>query len=419
MNFLTSSTDDLEGIVNSYNFQIIEPCKFKQWPWHSDEHGCFLLFDKTTNEFYHIYRHQIQHFDNKGHSVAEVVGKEYDCDFDFTFRYYFVPPPKPSTCRTPSLVEKKQGLVAVSEKYQTENTPITNQYTKFSVHLGMDINTINSAFDVDVHGSRVMNNLHCLMSTYCSKILPLLNEGEQINWVSLEQRKQINHLLPEQLFDVICNGSTNQLTLLRPCSIVNDWRLFLDGLRNQVMGIIKLAADSYHPDINEIFMNPEKFRERKICSASTFASSRHIVHEFRCSAKNSDHCPHIMAATNLNGQLELNVNADLCHFLLSRYLETFDESQVNATFDFKCQYNMTIPKISKKNATQHYSYDHHQQQQQHHHRSIDHTQNNVQIFQSFMGRHVMLHRMCVPTKYLSVNWFRFILKLLDLEKSLN
>lgn len=405
MKFLLNSTQDLDGIENASNYHIIT-CKFINWPWHSDCHGCFLLLDKNTNELYHVYRHQTIHFDEECVGVPEIV-RVYDMEFDYNIKHYFAPeklveiqpPPQPS----PPSLPIQLPILLPPPIIQVVNNVRAEQFVRFSVKIGLDMHSVNGAFNVDIFGLRVYNHLYSLLELYVSLLLPQLNNVLTSNQLKAET---LNHLVPEQLFDVIVRYNS-QFVFLRPCTIVREWCIFLDGLRTQIFGIIQALAESNHSDVNEIFATKEKFREKKICSASTFASSRHIVNEFRCPSKNVQECPHIVAVTNAKGQLELRPDVTLCHFLLASYLDHYEESFVNITFGFHCKFasNRLLP-TKRQECLAVYN------------RSTDHAQNNITIFQALFGRHVLLHRMCIPAKYLTVDWFRFVLKLFNLEQLL-
>lgn len=396
MKFLLSSTHDFQGVENLNNFQIIEPCKFVQYPWHADRNGCFLLQDKCSNELYHVFRHQDVHFDSEGLCVPEAI-RECDLEYDYCFKRYFHKEPVPEKCVT--VTEKDESVNLSMTVCLPEDVAPKTQRCRFSVNLGPDISDTFGAFNVEVFGSKTYLHLQNLMQTYMETILPVLNDKQRLSWPWLETNT-VNHLLPEQLFDIVIKGG--RCVFLRPCSIVNEWRLFLDGLRTQILGVIRKLAESTHPDVSHIFETRDKLREKKVCSSSTFASSRHIVNEFRCPSKTMAECPHIRLQTSKEGKLELNAEAHLCHFLLCAYLDQYDEAVVNLTFGFKCHFTQSLPVSDVK------CYN----------RAIDHTQNNIAVFQALFGRQVMLHRICLPSRYLSIDWFRFVLKLLELERTL-
>lgn len=460
LDFILTSTSDFDGLENAANYQIIQPCKFIQWPWHSDAEGCFILLDKVTNEYWHVYHNQVQVVDRIGHTIPQMFSAN-DHTYDYSTQCYFyrVSSTKNSTLKKNSLitntnvnnkmgedmensdsslapssnmvaakVSKAHKMVPVQPMYtindvgksvyKTENSPLLQQNTRFSVNLGLDLGNTYSIFDTHKFGIDVHSNLYKLLRLYIDTILPSLNNGLTLEQVVNDSNVAggntdnivINHLLPEQLFDVVSVYS--HFCFLRPCSIIRDWSDFLGGLRNQIMGVIRLLAQTNDGTLKAMMEKKEKLREKKVCSAHTFATGRNIIPEFRCSAKNSRECPHIIAQINADRICVLDEKATLCHFLLAEYLATYDESVVNATFGFKCHFVNPLPRHVPSldfNPTGREdplttSYN----------RNVDYTHNNIDVFNLLMGRHVNVHRMCLPQRFLTLDWFLWLLKLINI-----
>lgn len=416
MKFLTSVDEDISGIDAAITYQIIRPCPFIAWPWHSDKRGCFLLLDKITNDHWHVYNDQSLARDINGMCIADML-RMIDNNYEFQIRHYVEEeeegeqrhpqqdtlPRVAENCLTVDLLQRTaQG----QSLYLTENTTFCVPKTRFAVNLGRELTYTFGAFNTRHFGLATFTNMHIIATKYIDEILPHLNDTINIKSILATNREEhqniiLNHLLPEQLFDAVVPFGGAPL-FLRPCSIVRSWQVFLEGWRNQIMGVVRSLAASSMEEVKALICTQDKLREKKICAASTFISSRSVVQEFRCSAKTAADCPHIRNAINKQSKLlVLSADVVLCQFLLYEYLQNYDDGVVNNTFGFKCQFAVALP-----SATGHsHVYN----------RNIDHAHANVSIFQGLVGRHSNLHRMCIPQRYLTIDWFRWTLKLLNIE----
>lgn len=434
MRFLSHSEEDIGGVENSNEFQIIRPCKFITWPWHSDKHGCCIVYDKIKGDYWHIYLDQNIVLDMSGKPIADLIYQIFE-HYDYSIRNYFrqafdrtatiggsgggsggdaihVDLHYNQECLTKDLVQRNERGETI---YITENTEACIPCTRFGVNIGKDLLSTCGAFDTNVHGlTECYRYMHILTTTYIHEILPQLNQNIDVAKILSNKEEQqnnviLNHLLPEQLFDVIVQygvgsggGGGGGLLFLRPCSIVQNWAVFLNGWRNQLFGVVRSLASGSADDVKQLISIQDKLREKKLCSAATFTSVRSIIPEFRCSAKSAEECPHIQNAINVHKQLVLKQDIVLCNFLLSAYLEKYDDATVNTMFQFKCQFPLSLP---PKNDPRGHNYN----------REIDYSHQNISVFQGLFGRQTNLHRMCLPAQYLTIDWFRWTLKLMNIR----
>lgn len=201
--------------------------------------------------------------------------------------------------------------------------------------------------------------------TYHSKIEPVMNG---------------KHLSVQSLFDCAFTGD-NRMIFLRPLKFSDDSTFYA---HNREVFFKLLSC----------FMNKNKIegtsREGKACNAEFFTGARCQAPEFKCAYNSYDSCQH-RYDNMIEGKLIRHRPAVLCKYLIRAYVEEFHDS-ADQILGFKCKFAELDDEHPGYPSSAIYAYQH------------------------IYKRRSMIHRMCIPTRFISKMWYEYYqTEILDIE----
>ncbi|ABQ08819.1 hypothetical protein SGHV046 [Glossina pallidipes salivary gland hypertrophy virus] len=253
------------------------------------------------------------------------------------------------------------------------------------------------------------------------------------------------------LFDFLLRNIDNKMFFLRKIHMVTPQYHF-DTLRRTIMSIIsEYGIATYNP-------HWQGQRIKSTCNAAHFASSSSkqaaklfVPEELRCSAHTIAQCPHIRAlltnhfikeykhkgtlldlgSTNtvvqslmsrlitdeffsdenkILSQMAINKEIPVCTFLLFFYKQFFDNDEIDVSLGFSCLLSQKYNNIMNRDALIKSSIDDKKR--------VSHASKNLQALEKLFDRNNDLHRLCIPAKYLTSQWYIWFLKLLKINVDL-
>lgn len=208
------------------------------------------------------------------------------------------------------------------------------------------------------------------------------------------------NLNPFCLFDLamlaFSDGETTA-RYLRPTTLTSTFPEFLHLYRAVLFEVIRQYAES-DECLDEYNMMAKSVRDRSVCSARVFTEKRNITPELKCLSSTAASCPHIQAHMQ-SGRLSLFKPEKICHFLVDKLLDDYDETEINTVLGFKCCFQEDSPlpgndANASKLANVHMA--------------------KLRVFActKLIGRRVKIHRLCLPSEYLTAEWYLWTLSIL-------
>lgn len=257
---------------------VIRPCTINN-AFHitaSGHGGCFLA-EKSTGEFFHVYKNVDITFTRNGTALFEAI--------DFGVKYFY-------------------------ERYFNRNdvvfyTPL--EMYNFSVITDMCQSSVEIKYLV-----KLVNEY------YINQIKPIIKPYD---------------LHPQLLYDIAIENKC--IKFLRPIKLIDSAVHFYLGQRNAFFHMLKLYARS--EECRARYVSKEnKIREKLICSPSSFIT-RSAPLELKCEYGSYERCMHSIENESA-GYFELKKPEKLCKFALRKMLEHHEEAMVAAELEFSCQF---------------------------------------------------------------------------------
>lgn len=189
-----------------------------------------------------------------------------------------------------------------------------------------------------------------------------------------EYREKIQPILEDEYIDPICLFDNvfdgDQFIHLRPITLARDFDSFICGVRRIFFTMFKQIKFA---DVENV-----AFKDRLVCNSKSFIGQR-APPELNCESPDEGSCPHIIAALDNTGTLDIEkVPQRFCKFLLKKIIETESLDFANSRFGFKCQFIDSEIKYM------------------------------LQIF-----KRTNFHRLCIPDQFLNKDWFEWFYQLLN------
>lgn len=393
MQFLENFKDGLDEM-----FQQPQQCRFLSSVLHASDNGCCIL-ESADGRVFHAFKKLPITLSVEGVPVHSIYEKNpakkvytmtpYKNNAGY-FRFiteitadhidYFL-----------SLCDTRENLIYALRRHLTKY--IIRDLPKLTgVEVSSDnmSDTIAAPVDTDESGRR--------------SLITRENQTEQS--LALKYLRSLDldtcpNLNPFCLFDVALlafseDGTTARY--LRPTTLANTFPDFLHLYRMALFEIIRNYAES-DECISEYNMMMKSVRDRSVCSARTFTEKRHTTPELKCLSNTAASCPHIQAQMQ-SGRLSLYKPDKICHFLIDKLLDDYDETEINTVMGFSCcfQNDSPIKNSELKNNT----------------KFADIHMAKLRVFActKLIGRRFKIHRLCVPSEYLTAEWFLWTLSLL-------
>lgn len=206
------------------------------------------------------------------------------------------------------------------------------------------------------------------------------------------QIDRLIHMHPLSLFDcALVNSNIVNLFYMQPTQIVPTFREFVSYYRAILFEILYEYAKS--DECQKLFQNnPRKLKVKTVCHAEYFTSKRQTPPEFKCVASSADACPHINENILPNGKVPLQPGQTLCTFLIQKYIQDYpDYNQINSVLKFRCRFQDQKLQNNKNVAKE-----------------------RIYGFYNIFSKTNNIHRMCLPDRYLSVDWLKWALSLIQI-----
>lgn len=294
-------------------------------PFHKSEGGCCIEINGNDGSAHHVFKSIEQSVDKFGKTIYDVI--------DFKIEY---------------------------KALHHLDTSKTRLYTPINTR---NIKGVNSIF----HSSKnIIGFLVALKDTYEKKIKPHIHPYD---------------VDPRQLFDIFIDEN---FKWFRPVTIIPNRFTFIYTFREMFIEMLRLYTLG-DECINEFSNGGILVKDARVCSSKTF-SKRFATEELKCEYGVRERCNHIKKYMTNDGGTILVKPTVLCKFLLQKFLEDHDESDVNMTLGFTCR--LTAQPNS----------------------------NNIPLVYAFIklfGRTTLIHRLCLPNFLIKEPFYEWLMKKID------
>lgn len=152
-------------------------------------------------------------------------------------------------------------------------------------------------------------------------------------------------------------------------------------------------GDGDNDDNSSTDIKSVNVKEVKHCSLSSLCrSKRRAIKEFKCKETHPNSCKHIADALLLSGHQNatqltiLKRPLSICHFLVDKYLNKYDESVVANLLNFECFFEKMDMQNNYENP------------------NLENIPSLMNVFTEIYGRVTSAHRLCAPEHYLTKDW---------------
>lgn len=388
--------------LNNFNDQLqhlsFKECPFANIPLHITTNGCCIGVD--TNTQYHIFKKIPYTLNMQNNPITKL--------FENSSIIYDIAP----YCREPNYIRLITPLSSeyeyITSLFTTNNSvllflqrhlyqyfvdilPRLNDYTIPFISPNV---FINNAIQNNNTANNPLENL-TITNTTTNRIqwqTQTDNTGDLtpfMNYIYSLELEKFNHLHPLCIFDTaILNFNEKLLFFMKPTQITFMFPDFLKYFRAIFFEIIYEYAKS--KDCKTSFQNnPRKLKVKTLCHAGFFITKRHTPPEFKCVASSIEACPHINDNLLPNGKVPLLSTDTLCHYLIQKYIQDYpDDNQINSILGFRCKFQDLNLDDDKQ-----------------------HAKEKIFAFYNIFSKTNNIHRMCIPDKYLTVDWFKWVISL--------
>lgn len=385
MKFLRNYRDFLD-ITNE------SECPFQNSLIHKTDNGCCLIIH--NNIYYHVFKKIRNSLDCELQPVAKIFEKG---DVSYAISPYFEDPQYVRLISTigidcsyvTSFFNNHGSVLLFLQRHIYEYfvtiLPILNDYPPPIFSFSTQQVTMNAISENYLESLNVIGNNRLRRQVEEANLTPFMI---YLNNLKLEE---LNHIHPLGIFDVAAT-SERKIIYLRPTLIIPIFDDFVRFYRAIIFEIIYEYAKS--DECKKAYENnPRKLKVKTLCHAEYFTTKRQTPPEFKCVAATAEACPHINDNIGPNGKVPLIQRDTLCTFLIQKYVDDYpDYNQINSILDFRCKFQDLDNKDDKVDAKV-----------------------KIFAFYNIFNKTSGMHRMCIPDRYLSVNWFKWAISLIQIH----